>query len=206
MEAQKLLNEILPILYTVKEDPIKLQKVLDFLLDEIYEEPEENDEIEVPEKYLKAVSKIADSIDAGLICFLNMDTLEIEDIPKELLYELDLREDLDDEDEESDDGFNLKYHTWENRMTFEPLESHESFKIMRRFTDQLEDEKLQGKLYNALNHSKPFANFKFLIDNSDYRQNWFDFKKHQLEIHVKELLSIELNKEEDADFDLEERN
>ena len=205
MQAQKLLDQILPILYTVKEDPIKLQQILDFLMDEIYEEPEEDDEIVVPEKYLKTVSEIADNIDAGFICFLNMDTLELEEIPKEMQYELEYLEDADDADDADDDGYNFKHHTWENCMTFEPLESHESFKIMRKFTDQLDDRMLQGKLNYALDNRKPFAKFKFLIDNSDYRQHWFDFKKHCLEIHVKELLSMELNKE-DANFDLEEQN
>lgn len=80
-------------------------------------------------------------------------------------------------------------------MTFEPLESHESFEIIRKFTDSLEDKKLQKQLANALNNRKPFANFKFIIDNSKYRQDWFDFKKRCLEEHVKELLLQKLEEE-----------
>ena len=38
MKADQLLNQILPILYTVKENEEKLQKILDFLLEDIYEE------------------------------------------------------------------------------------------------------------------------------------------------------------------------
>ena len=38
MNAGQLLNQILPILYTVKENEEKLQKILDFLLEDIYEE------------------------------------------------------------------------------------------------------------------------------------------------------------------------
>lgn len=44
MKAQKLLNEILPILYSVKEDAVKLQKILTFLDEEIYSESVEFDE------------------------------------------------------------------------------------------------------------------------------------------------------------------
>jgi hypothetical protein len=56
MNAQQLLNEILPILHSVKEDNEKLQKILDFLLKEIYDESEESelvwDELEYQlEKY-----------------------------------------------------------------------------------------------------------------------------------------------------------
>lgn len=194
MKAQKLLDEILPILYTVKEDPIKLQKILTFLEEEIYEEPEELDEPELPEKFTKVVSEIADSIDSGLVCFLNMDTGETEDIPKDMLHD---PEDFEAMTGESFESMNFKYPEWENFMTFEPLESHESFKIMRNFTDSLKDRMLQNRLVNALDNRKPFANFKFIIDNSAHRQDWFDFKKQYLENYVKELLSLEL----DADSD-----
>ncbi|HEX7583615.1 MAG TPA: hypothetical protein VF373_02910 [Prolixibacteraceae bacterium] len=197
MKAQKLLDQILPILYTVKEDPIKLQKILTFLEDEIYEELEEPEEIEVPEKFLKAVSEIADSIDAGFICFLNLDTGETEDIPKEMLHD---PEDFEDMTGESFESMNFKYPEWEHCMTFEPLESHESFKIMRKFTDSRKDLKFQNKLNDALNNRKPFANFKFIIDNSVHRQDWFDFKKKYLENYVKELLSMKLEKEESDDY------
>lgn len=201
MNAQKLMDEILPILYTVKEDAIKLQKILQFLHDEIYEEPEENDEIEIPKKFEKIVSEIADNIDAGFVCFLNMDTLETEEIRKEWMYDPEEYEAMTGESFETD----FKYPSWGNCLTFEPLESHESFEIMRRFADNHTDVRFQNKLFNALNNRKPFANFKFIIDTSEFRQDWFDFKKRRMEIHVKELLWIHLNKEA-ADIDLEEMN
>jgi len=201
MQAQKFMDQILPILYTVKEDPIKLEKILTYLLDEIYEEPEDED-IEVPEKYMKAVSDIADSMDAGFVCFLNMDTLEVEDVPKDLLFD---PEEFELMTGESFETMDFKYPTWENCMTFEPPESNESFEIMESFTQQLEDKKLKSQLVYALSHKKPFANFKYHIDNSKYRQDWFDFKKHQLEIHVKELLSMQLENE-DGKRELEEQN
>jgi len=200
MKAQKLLNEILPILYTVKEDPIKLQKILTFLEEEIYEEPDEPDEIEVPEKFHYAVSAIAESLDCGLVCFLNLDTGETDDVPKDMRHD---PEDFEDMTGESFESMNFKYPEWEHSMTFEPLESHESFKIMRNFTDSLQDRKLQNRLANALENRKPFANFKFIIENSAKRQDWFDFKKKYLENYVKDLLLMELDEEENPDFQQE---
>jgi len=41
MKQDQLLNQILPILHSVKDDEEKLQRILDFLLDEIYEEPDD---------------------------------------------------------------------------------------------------------------------------------------------------------------------
>jgi hypothetical protein len=186
MNANQLLDSILQILHTVKEDKAKLQKILDFLEDEIYEEP---DEIEIPEKYRKVVSEIAESIDAGLICFLNPETLEIEDIPKNMEYE---PEEYEDETGESMDTIELKHHEWQNCYTFEPLESRESFRIMEMFANDLADSRLQSRLIYALGHRKPFSNFKFIVENSPSRANWFEFKKQWLENHVKELLLIKL--------------
>ncbi|MDP3180729.1 MAG: hypothetical protein Q8M67_02850, partial [Bacteroidota bacterium] len=70
MNAQQLLNGILPILHSVKEDKEKLQRILDFLLDEIYEKTVE-EEPEVPEKYRELVKSVARNIDCGLVCFIN---------------------------------------------------------------------------------------------------------------------------------------
>lgn len=56
---------------------------------------------------------------------------------------------------------------------------------------------LQEKLINALNRSKPFSNFKWIIDNSgDYRQKWFDFKNQKYIEWVEEKIS-ELNSMEE---------
>lgn len=48
-----------------------------------------------------------------------------------------------------------------------------------------------------LNRSKPFSNFKWIIDNSgDYRQKWFDFKNQKYIEWVEEKIS-ELNSMEE---------
>jgi hypothetical protein len=41
MKVKKLLDQILPILHPVKDDEEKLQQILDFLLEVIYEEPDQ---------------------------------------------------------------------------------------------------------------------------------------------------------------------
>ncbi len=187
MNPQQLLNEILPILHSVKEDKIKLERILRFLEDEIYEEASAS---EIPKKYRKRVSEIAGSIDAGLYCFVNADTLEIEDVPEHMLtddpeeFEMITGESLEETD--------FKHTNWENFITVEPLQSGESFRIMEGFADQVGDSKLQQSLFNALNRKRPFANFKYIIDGSDYRQEWFDFKHARLMEHVYNLIELDL--------------
>jgi hypothetical protein len=61
---------------------------------------------------------------------------------------------------------------------------------MENFVDEVNDINLQGKLINAL-RKKPFANFKYLVENSDYRQQWFDFRKTQYEFYVWDIIKTD---------------
>lgn len=72
----------------------------------------------------------------------------------------------------------------------EPMESRESFKIMEDFAEELDDNNpLKRKLFDALSKKMPFANFKWVIDNSgDYRNMWFRFKNERMIQWVKEQL------------------
>jgi hypothetical protein len=49
--------------------------------------------------------------------------------------------------------------------------------------------KFRKELITALNRRKPFCNFKWLIDGSDYRKDWFVFKMASLEELVREILN-----------------
>ena len=189
MKADQLLDQILPILHSVKDDEEKLQQILNFLLEEIYEEPD--DEVIIPPKYRKLVHDIAESIDCGLVCYLNPDTLEMEDIPKTLLeggYDL--------EEDDEDGTMNLKSETWEKCLTVEPRESSESFRIMEDFVAGIDDKNMKNKLINALSNRKPFANFKMMVEQSKFREEWFAFKQKKLEELVWEELSWQLEDQE----------
>ncbi len=165
-----------------------MQRILDFLLEEIYEEPEDV-EPEIPEKYRELVHAVAENIDCGLICFVNPETLEMEEIPKAMFddpYEYNLSTGMDAENEI------FIHKKWETSIEIEPRESSESFKIMELFVDDLNDQNLKNKLINTLNKRRPFANFKNIVESSNYRNEWFAFKQHQLEIMVWEELEYEL--------------
>lgn len=84
------------------------------------------------------------------------------------------------------------HEEWETYIRIEPRESSESFGIMEKFVYKVNDEKLKNKLINALNNRRPFANFKSLVESSNYRNEWFAFKQRQLEIMVWEELEYQL--------------
>lgn len=151
------------------------------------------------EKYPKElIRNIAESIDCGMICFVNTETFEMEDVPALLINDPDEYEALVGETTES---LGLKYVDWENVASIEPLDSNESFQIMEDFTDSMPDNQLKKKLLESLDRKKPFNNFKRIIDDSEYRQDWFDFKQKHLENHVKSMLDMKLNVDEELDFE-----
>jgi hypothetical protein len=191
MKSQELLDEILQIIRIVKDDQKSLTKILGFLQDEI-DLPDEYYEVQLPEKYNEAVVSIADSIDAGLVCFLNTDTLETDDLPQQLFTDPSEYEAITGMTPED---LQPKYTQWKNYITIEPLESGESFRIMEKFTAQLNNLKLRNQLIDVLKNRRPFANFKKIVESSVVRQDWFDFKAKYLQNYVKSIIEVELQKE-----------
>jgi len=191
MKAPKLLEEILQIIHEVKDDEKELQRILDFLHEDMNNPLEDEPAEQLPEKYNGVVKEVASSIDAGFVCFLNTDTLEIDEYPRELLsnsylYKMNSGVSLDE--------LNLKYTQWENYITIEPLETNESFRIMEKYAEQVDNSRLRAQLVNAIYNPKPYANFKRIIDNSDFRQDWFDFKDMQLQDYVKTMIEINVQR------------
>lgn len=187
MNEKQLMNEILAVLKTIQNNKPKLEKLHQFVINEIYEEPDSD---EIPEKYKNVVSKIADFLICGLICYFNPNTLEVEDLPKLMIHDPEEFELITGESA-LDTGLNHK--NWTNCIEIEPMESNESFRVMEYFIDEVQDAKLREKLLYALNRKQPFANFKFLIDNSEYRQQWFDFRQKQNEDYAWDIIKMDLD-------------
>ena len=131
----------------------------------------------------KIINEIAQELDCGNDCYFNPKTKEIIAIPNysiisdEELFEEVFGSDVEKVNEREADFIKL-----------EVLQSFESFKIMERFVEQIDDQKFKAALENALQRRKPFRNFKYLIDDSDFRQDWFDFKQNELEKRVEKEL------------------
>ena len=147
---------------------------------------------EIPEKYKKAVAEMADSLLAGLVCFFNPETLEIEFIPKDLAYDPEEYELVTGEAWES---AGLKHEDWPKCIDIEPMESSEAYLVMENFTDEISDDDLRNQLLNALDRRKPFANFKHIVENSTYRQQWFDFRQKSYEEYVWNTIRFEIEQD-----------
>jgi len=130
----------------------------------------------------KQISEIAENLDLGMNCYLNLKSGEIKSI-------ID-HDSLGEVDEElwGDDIREIE-ENYEDYFAFERMNSNESFEVMADFAESIDDERIRRKLMNALNRSKPFRNFKWAIDNSgEYRDQWFEFKKNRYIEYVKEQI------------------
>ena len=133
----------------------------------------------------KIIKEIAEHLDCGYNCYYNFKSHEIINIPdfSNVSDEDEFREIFGEDLKRIDEGK-------ADFIKFEVLSSFDSFKIMERFAGQLPENELNLKLENALRMKKPFQNFNRSIDNSDFRQNWFDFKQSELE----KIVEIQLNR------------
>ncbi len=186
MNTKQLTDEILAMLSTVRDDRQKLAQLHAFMLNKIYEAPKPE---KIPVKYEKVVTEIADNLLAGFVCFLNPETLEIEPIPQALLDDPEEYEAITGETWESEER---KYENWEKCIRVEPMDSHKSFKVMELYVEEMADRNIKNRLDAILNKRMPFANFKNFIENSDYRQQWYDFKQVKWEWYIWNILRNEL--------------
>ena len=159
------------------------------------------------------IHEIAETIDATPdTCYINSETGEvIFMMSNEMLREYGILWDKDEEEDEAEEEkvsneslswqdelyMNVKadmakIYSWEWKHTIriKKPESHESFKIMERFVEEIIPEgRLKQDFWKALSRSHPFRNFNAIVHNCAYRENWFTFKQQALEEYVRTKIS-----------------
>ncbi|NDV93416.1 hypothetical protein D0T84_00595 [Dysgonomonas sp. 521] len=145
--------------------------------------------MDYPQEIIKS---IAGEIGMGMICFLNVDTIETGSVPCES-YDTYCNGGPDDIYREVYD----KIDQWEHCIRIEPLGAREFFKIMEDFIEDVipASDIFKDILSMSIYGRHPFHNFKFLVETSPYRQDWFAFKQQQLEIYVRNFLESESEEE-----------
>ena len=139
------------------------------------------------------IKEISEQLDCGFRAFyhkLSGDLIFVPDTDKYIDIETDAWQ---DELEKLDKNFS-------EYQEIGAMESRESFEMMADFAEKVPDRNLRNKLIEALHSHKPFRAFKFTIDNSPERQNWFAFKDKRYIEWTEDQLKIheELNRGEDA--------
>lgn len=133
---------------------------------------------------LKVIDEIVQNLDAGMDSYYNSETNEVITVPgRQLIVEDEFLEDFKD-------SFDKVKKNKKKLVCIEVLESFQSFEIMEDFAAQISNKRFQRQVFQALGKRKPFQHFKHLVEYSDYRQEWFDFKQQALENHVRKHLEI----------------
>ena len=140
------------------------------------------------------IKDIADSVNAGFSCFLNPVTFEYVLLPDE-----DQMIDSFDEDEDPWLEERQKIEAWDESVSIEGMESRESFKVMENFADNIPDsDPLKGQIFQALNRRSPFRNFKDIVESSDYRDEWFEYRGRRFLEHTSDQIEAIIHRDDDG--------
>ena len=138
--------------------------------------------MEVPQEIL---TTIADSLEAGLKCFIHRDTLEV------VTY-LDAERHMDVDPKDWKEEISKVKRNKKKFIEIQNMESSDSFRVMAQFAESVEDHTTRIRLITALEGYKPFANFKHQVDHSgEYREKWFAFRRKMTIEWIVDQLKIE---------------
>ncbi len=129
----------------------------------------------------KEVESISHQLIKGMICFYQIDKKKIYQMPDdEDYFNYDLtpdEEDILDEIDENPDNF----------AEFTKMEPAQEHQMMQDFVDRkVKERALAEDLVNALSKPKASTGFKFLIDESKYKNDWIEYRKGKYQDWVKE--------------------
>jgi CYTH domain-containing protein len=131
------------------------------------------------------LNNIADSMEAGLKCFINKTTFEVVSVPDDDRFpEMDWEDEVGPWKEDIDKVFeNPDY------IEIEKLDSSDSFKIMEYFALSLPESTTKTRLVTALEGHKPFSNFNHQIHNAGKeKEQWFQFRREREIVWVNDQL------------------
>jgi hypothetical protein len=127
------------------------------------------------------VRSIAEELEMGLIVYVNIETKEIKAVADiDTVFDPEPWEEMVQEIEDNYDSY----------LRIRNMDSSESFKIMEEFVETISDEELRKKLELGLSLSKPFRNFKDIIDSEyEYKKKWYAYRDGRYIEFVKERLN-----------------
>ena len=133
----------------------------------------------------EVIREAAEMLDAGMICFIDKYTGELDYYPDESKNYLDDPEPWEETMNKLDSNPGMYYR-------IEGLSSFDSFKIMEDFIESLSDQQIADQLYRAISKKKPFRNFSDAIfEYPKVREDWFAFKLARYIDWVNEQIDLE---------------
>ena len=132
------------------------------------------------------VKELSENLQVGYTVYINLETGEMKFLIDEDKFP-DAREMFEEELDEID--------SWDHVAELKEMPSYEAFRLMEDFAYRV-DADFHDDLMVALDRKKPFANFKELVESSDYREEWFKYRDQRYLEYTESLL-----REEDIEFE-----
>ena len=116
----------------------------------------------------KQIKEIVEDLEVGMKCYINKETNDVK-------ITIDFDSEYVDIENWEEDKNELEMN-WRKYYEIEPMPSREGFMVMEEFIDKVNEKNLKEQLIRALNKRKPFQNFKYEVENSNYREQWFKYR------------------------------
>lgn len=143
------------------------------------------------------ISEIAERIDSGENIYIDLETTEILGMPGSQLAMHMGSEDLE---QFYGDIMTAVEENPDRYLKIETLYPAEAAKIMRRFAQNLDNEGLADKLWDAMSGRKAFRRFREVLNrNGHYLQEWYAFKQMKIEQHVRALIELHNERQDKQD-------
>ncbi|MBN3583978.1 hypothetical protein JYB64_16395 [Algoriphagus aestuarii] len=129
----------------------------------------------------KEVGLISAQLLKGNVCFYQIDKKKIHHMPDDEDY---FNYDLTEEEEDILDEIEENPENFAEFTKMEPAQEHQ---MMQDFIDRkVKERNLAEDLVNALSKPKAATGFKFLIDDSKYKNEWTEYRQSKYQDWVKE--------------------
>lgn len=108
-------------------------------------------------------------IQSGFDIYINTDTGESKSILNSMNYGENAGDIWKDEYQDMNDR-------WKNYIKIEPPQSYDVFEIIENFINNLPDSIIKSNFIENLNKQKSLSYINEIIENSEFREEWYIFK------------------------------
>lgn len=187
------------------------QNIPDRMVEQPFMEGTDNDDsvtdefnsqdINIPFEYESVVEQITEAIYNGFVCYLNPDTLEIEQVSEDDSYNLpgaeyaELNEDMMDE-------YDLNYIKWDAYIRLEPFGRDDLINRIDQFIINMDDEKLKNQLEDFEDKEELLSEFPSILERTEHTLDWNMFYRNEIESYVKSQIIDTIRRGANANQDI----
>jgi len=160
-----------------------------------------NEALEIPFEYESIIEQITEAVYNGYVCYLNPETLEIEQIADEGTFGISESEYAEQNDDMIDE-FGLNYTQWDSYISFEPFNRDDMMNRIDVFITNLNDQKLKSQLDEFTDEEGLFDQFPAILERTGYTVDWNVFLRHEIESYVRSQVAETIRRQTDSNNEI----